>query len=170
VRVWTAAHCASMARSRPWSCSPCRGRDAVTSAPRLSAKTAHDRCWYLRDLRSDPMASRFVRSDGTGLGEKVAPGATKAQPQRGPSPLKATTNTLDSSGRSALLAQPALMREDRLRAREDANGGANGKAHVQGEESGAGECLRFKGTEHNTMFEAQTDWGVGSKPNNKVRS
>jgi hypothetical protein len=84
------------------------------------------------------MASRFVRSDGTGLGEKVAPGATKAQPQRGPSPLKATTNTLDSSGRSALLAQPALMREERLRAREDANGGANGKAHVQGEESGAG--------------------------------
>jgi hypothetical protein len=73
---------------------------------------------------------------------------------------------LDVSGRTApFMAQPALMREDRMRAKAEASG--NSKPHIQGEENGAGECLRMPG--HSKQFEAQQDWGVGSKPNNKVR-
>jgi len=112
------------------------------------------------------MSSRFIRSDGTGLGVKMAPGAKVSRTSASPSKLGASDG-LDVSGRTAPMAQPALMREDRMRAKAEAS--ANSKTHIQGEENGAGECLRMPGAEHSKQFEAQQDWGVGSKPNNKVR-
>lgn len=110
------------------------------------------------------MSSRFIRSDGTGLGVKMAPGAKVSRTSASPSKLGASDG-LDVSGRTAPMAQPALMREDRMRAKAEAS--ANSKTHIQGEENGAGECLRMPGAEHSKQFEAQQDWGVGSKPNNK---